>query len=191
MFAPRPFKKICFGLAILMLMVILRVGKLWAQVADPSPINFPTPKNIDNMLFYLQRDPNTNTLIYALNMQENGSINHSQPVAIYWIRYGEHGEKKELSYIQKKFAYGLITKEIAKDKFELKFVSHKALPIYLSKVDQKYIVTIAVNGKTVKINRLFVRIVGGSFWLPNVRYALIEGSDLTTGKSITEKILIK
>jgi len=191
MFAPRPFKKICFGLAILMIMVILRVGKLWAQVADPSPINFPTPKNIDNMLFYLQRDPNTNTLIYALNMQENGNINHSQPVAIYWIRYGEHGEKKELSYIHKKFAYGLITKEIAKDKFELKFVSHKASPIYLSKVDQKYIVTITVNGKTVKINRLFVRIVGGSFWLPNVRYALIEGSDLTTGKSITEKILIK
>lgn len=177
--------------ATLALLLLLLAGQLTAQISDPSPINFPIPKNIENMLFYLQRDPNTNTLIYALNLQENGSINRSQPVSIYWLRYGEHGEKKELGYIQKKFAYGLVTKEIAKDKFELRFVSHKTLPLYLSKVGEKYTVTVAVNGKTIKINRVFIRIVGGSFWLPNVRYALIEGIDLVTSKSLAEKITIK
>lgn len=100
-------------------------------------------------------------------------------------------KKKELGYIQKKFAYGLSTKEIAKDKFELKFVSHKALPLYLSKVDQKYIVTVTVENKNIRVNRIFIRIVGGSFWLPNVRYALIEGTDMATGKSTIEKISVK
>ena len=184
------FKKSFINICVLIICGLM-AGKVCAQITDPSPINFPTPKNVDHMLFYLQRDPNTNTLIYALNLQGNGSINTLNPVSIYWIRYGEHGEKKELGYIQKKFAYGLITKEIAKDKFELKFVSHKALPLYLSKVDQKYIVTVTVENKNIRVNRIFIRIVGGSFWLPNVRYALIEGTDMVTGKSTIEKISVK
>ncbi len=186
-----PFKNIFLCLLISGFIITSMVGKLYAQVSDPSPINFPTPKNVNNMLFYLQRDPNTNTLIYALNLLENGNINKSQPVSIYWIRYGEKGEKKDLGYIQRKFAYGLNSREITKDKFELRFVSHKTLPLYLSKVEQKYVVTVNVNGKTIKINRLFVRIVGGSFWLPNVRYALIEGIDLATDKAVIEKITVK
>lgn len=184
------FKKSFINICVLIICGLM-AGKVCAQITDPSPINFPTPKNVDHMLFYLQRDPNTNTLIYALNLQGNGSINTLNPVSIYWIRYGEHREKKELGYIQKKFAYGLITKEIAKDKFELKFVSHKALPLYLSKVDQKYIVTVTVENKNIRVNRIFIRIVGGSFWLPNVRYALIEGTDMVTGKSTIEKISVK
>ncbi|GAA3965302.1 hypothetical protein GCM10022246_17990 [Pedobacter ginsengiterrae] len=169
----------------------LMIDKVSAQISDPSPIAFPTPKNVANMLFYLQRDPNTNTLIYALNLAEDGSIKSDNPVSIYWVRYGEDGAKKALGYIQKKFAYGLITREITKDKFELRFVSHKALPLYLTKVDQKYIVMVTANSKNIRINRLFVRIVGGSFWLPNVRYALIEGTDMATGKPVTEKITVK
>ncbi|WP_316758555.1 DUF4833 domain-containing protein [Pedobacter aquatilis] len=184
------FKK--FFLTVLGFVIsILMVDKLYAQISDPSPIAFPTPKNVANMLFYLQRDPNTNTLIYALNLANDGSIKSDNPVSIYWVRYGEDGAKKALGYIQKKFAYGLITREITKDKFELRFVSHKALPLYLTKADQKYIVMVTANSKNIRINRLFVRIVGGSFWLPNVRYALIEGTDMATGKPVTEKIPVK
>lgn len=47
-------------------------GNLSAQSNNPSPLNFPTPKNIDDMVFYIQRDPNINTAIYAINYQENG-----------------------------------------------------------------------------------------------------------------------
>ena len=186
------YKKVSFySLSVIFIIYAFTINRIFAQVTDPSPIKFPTPKKIDNMLFYLQRDPNTNTLIYAVNLQENGTINRSNPVAIYWIRYGEKGEKKDLGYIQKKFAYGLTSKEIAKDKFELKFVSHKALPLYLTKVNQKYCVTVTANGKTINLNRIFVRIVGGSFWLPNVRYALIEGTEATTGKALTEQVMVK
>ena len=105
----------------------------------------------------------------------------------------EKGEKRELGYIQRKFAYGLNTKELSKNKFELRFASYKYLPLYLSQTnsENKYQVTVTVNGKTILISRLFVRIEGGSFWLPNVKYALVEGIELATGKNVTEKIAIK
>jgi len=184
----RTFKIISITFAF----ILIYTNAIWSQNTNPSPLNFPTPKSIDNMLFYLQRDPNINTLIYALNLEKNGEINRSQPVNAYWLRYAEKGEKKELGYIQRKFAYGILTKELSKDKFELRFVSHKKLPFYLLRSgDQKYYVSVTLNDKKIKINRIFVRIEGGSFWLPNVKYASIEGTDLTTGKPITERISVK
>lgn len=183
------YKNLYLRSAILSLISIMFYSGLWAQSKNPSPINFPTPKNVENLLFYLQRDPNTNTLIYALNLKENGNINSANPLHIYWIRYAEKGEKKDLGYIQRKFAYGMDVKDLGKDQYELRFVSHKKLPFILKKYsDKSYHASVTVNNKTIRVSRLFVRIEGGSFWLPNVKYAEIEGIEESTGKPITERI---
>jgi len=79
--------------------------QLWAQdkiVADPDLKNkdkFPIPKE-DDQLFYLQRDPNTNTVIYTLNIND-GEIDEHSPVKAHWIRYAEDGQRSDLSFIQR------------------------------------------------------------------------------------------
>ncbi|KAF2510581.1 DUF4833 domain-containing protein [Flavobacterium foetidum] len=164
-----------------------------AQSDNPSPLQFPTPKNIDDMVFYIQRDPNTNTAVYAINYQENGEINKSNPIKAYWIRYAEKGEKKDFTYMQRKFAYGLESKTVNNDEFELQFVSYKKLPLTLKKMDfdQKYHAFVNVNQKKIQIEKIFVRIEGGSFWLPNVKYAEVTGIDASSNKRITERLLLK
>lgn len=163
-----------------------------AQTDNPSPLHFPTPKNIDNMVFYIQRDPNTNTAIYAINYQENGEINKSNPIKAYWIRYAEKGEKKDFTYIQRKFAYGLESKALNNEEFELQFVSYKKLRLTLKKIglDQKYYVFAHVNQKKIQIEKIFVRIEGGSFWLPNIKYAEVTGIEAFSNKKITERLLL-
>lgn len=189
---PPTFSTPTKNLFFTVLTLFLLTTQTWAQTKDPSPINFPTPKNVDNMLFYLQRDPNTNTLIYALNLKENGSINADSPIQVYWIRYGEKGQKKDLGYIQRKFAYGIDTKALGGDKYEFHFVSHKKLSFYLQRYsDKSYHASVTINNHTIKVNRLFVRIQGGSFWFPNVRYAEVEGIDEATGKPIVERVSVK
>ena len=162
------------------------------DTSNPSPLKFPTPKGIPNQIFYLQRDPNTNTIIYALNTDKNGAVNKSEPVVIYWLRYDEGGDKKDLSYIQRKFAYGLDTKALGNDQYELRFVSHKKIPFYLMKSneDKKYHAYVTVNNKKIEIERIFLRIEGGSFWLPNVKYVEIKGTNTATDAAITERIKI-
>lgn len=162
------------------------------DTSDPSPLKFPVPKGISNQLFYLQRDPNTNTIICELNVDSKGIVDKDQPVLIYWLRYQENGEKKELGYIQRKFAYGVESKFIGKDQYELRFVSHKKLPMYLvkSEEDKKYHVYVTVNNKKIQIERIFLRIEGGSFWLPNVKYVEIKGMNTSTNSLITERIKI-
>lgn len=159
--------------------------------SDPSPLKFPTPKGIANQLFYLQRDPNTNTIICQLNADKNGVVDRKEPILVYWIRYGEKSEHQDLSYIQRKFAYGIQTKELSKDHYELRFVSHKKLPMYLQKgEDNKYHVYVTVNQKKLQIERIFVRIEGGSFWLPNVKYVEIKGIDTEKDTVVTERIKV-
>ncbi len=81
---------------------------------------FPTPTGIENLLFYIQRDPNTNTIVYTLNLDEHGQINHSSPIHPFWIRYPEGGAKKELNFIQRKFAYGINSKKLGTDQFDIR-----------------------------------------------------------------------
>ncbi|MFH7010559.1 DUF4833 domain-containing protein [Flavobacterium sp. FlaQc-52] len=184
------FRKLLIVISIL---VNILSNDLMAQAKNPSPLHFPTPKNIDNMLFYIQRDPNTNTAIYAINYQENGKINKSDPIKAYWIRYAEKGDKKDFSYIQRKFAYGIESKTVNNEEFELQFVSYKKLPLTLKKIesDQKYHVFVSVNQKKIQVEKIFVRIEGGSFWLPNVKYAEVTGIDASSNKTITERMLLK
>ncbi|WET01772.1 DUF4833 domain-containing protein [Flavobacterium sp. YJ01] len=188
-----PFKYFRKSLIIILILLNLISENLLAQSRNPSPLNFPTPKNIDNMLFYIQRDPNINTAIYALNYQENGKIEKSNPIKGYWIRYAEKGEKKDFSYMQRKFAYGIESKALNNEEFELQFVSYKKLSLTLKKLDsdQKYHVFVNINQRKIQVEKIFVRIEGGSFWLPNVKYAEITGIDVSSNKTITERIVLK
>lgn len=150
---------------------------------------FPTPADNISRLFYVQRDPNTNTIIYELNDDKNGKIvDEANPLHVYWIRYSEKGQKEELSYIQRKFAYGLTTKKLPNDQWDVRFVSYKKFPLLLTKGSNgKYHILANIDQKQIILNRIFVKIVGGSFWLPNVVYVELKGTDQTTGKEITHR----
>ena len=165
-----------------------------AQVLDdPSPLTFPTPKNIANQLFYVQRDPNINTIICQLNLNESGILDKKSPINVFWMRYADKEGKQDLNYIQRKFAYGVQTKDIGNGQYELKFVSYKKLPLLLSKstIDKKYHVYATVNNKKIQLERIFLRIEGGSFWLPNVKYVELKGYEANNpSQVITERIRI-
>lgn len=160
---------------------------------DPSPLTFPTPKNIENQLFYVQRDPNINTIICQLNLNDKGDLNNENPVNVFWMRYADKEGKKDLNYIQRKFAYGVTSKSLGNGNYELKFVSYKKLPLLLTKspTDKKYRVYVTANNKKMVLERIFLRIEGGTFWVPNVKYVEFKGYDANNiNKMVTERIKV-
>ena len=52
-------------------------------------------------------------------------VDKEDPIPVFWIRYKEERQKEDLNYIQIKFAYGVKSKEIGYNKYELNFVSCK------------------------------------------------------------------
>ncbi|GAB3582605.1 DUF4833 domain-containing protein [Hymenobacter daeguensis] len=153
---------------------------------------FPVPSGVTNQLFYLQRDPNSNTVIYQLNVDRAGKLDEDEPVNVFWIRYDEHGERKDLNFIQRKFAYGLTAEKLAADKYELKFAAYNKVRFYLLKspVDKAFHVYTTIGGKQIQLERVFLRIEGGTFWVPNVKYIEFKGLASATLQPVVERITL-
>jgi hypothetical protein len=151
---------------------------------------YPTPTGNGNQLFFIQRDPNINTLIYELNIK-NGALNEEDPVHVFWIRYAEKGQHDDLNYIQRNFAYGIKSKMINKESYEIHFVSYKKKTMYLRKSsDNKFYVFTDINKKQAILKQVFIRVNGGSFWVPNIEYVELKGIDPSTGVEVVERMKI-
>lgn len=169
---------------VLFFAAVIAVISLYAQD------KFPVPAGNPNQLFYLQRTSNTNTIVCELNL-DKGALDADDPVHVFWIRYADDGQREELNYIQKKFAYGVKAILIEKDKYELHFVSYKKYRMYLMRGNNnKFNVYATINKKEAILNRIFVKISGGSFWTPNVEYVELKGIDPSTGKEVMERMKI-
>lgn len=160
---------------------------------DRSPADtFPVPKNDPKMLFYLQRQPNTNTIIVDLNVN-NGQLNLSDPVVVSWIRYQEDGRRAKLNFIQREFAYGVQAKKVSGGAYDLNFVSYKKMKFRLEKGSDNVwrVYSVLTNGARMILDRIYVHINGGSFWKPNVEYVELKGGDPFTHKEIRERVFVK
>ena len=169
-------------------LVIISFGFLLHGFAQEK--NFPVPTGNSKQLFYLQRTPNTNTIVYELNYK-NGIIDAENPVEGFWIRYQENGQREELSFIQKKFAYGLKTRKISENQYELSFVSYKKYKLELKLgADKKFYVYTNINKKSAILTSIFIKINGGSFWSPNIEYVEIFGIEPNSNLIVKERLKI-
>lgn len=156
------------------------------------PDSFPVPR-FEHQLFYIQRSVNTNTIMYEVNLRPDGKPNPQMPVKIYWQCYAEQNQKEDLTIIQKKYAYGLNATLVNAEKqsYLLTFVSYRKKNLYLirSEHDHKYHVYTYINGRLSQLDRVYVHIVGGSFWVPNIEYLDISGHDLTGKHKTSERFI--
>lgn len=182
------YKRLLRSLLIILTMILLLSQISYAQpVVDPSKL--PTPKGC-NLLFFLQRDPDANTVVYELNFNGDGTLQENAPIKGSWIRYNEGQQFKELTAIEKKFAYGVKSKPIGEDEYEIRLVAYKKMPMYLKKsqTDNKYHIYIKDEGKDLLLKRVFVRVNDGSFWFPKVQYIDLITTNSTTGMEILKRI---
>ncbi|SMC95762.1 DUF4833 domain-containing protein [Pedobacter africanus] len=187
--APAPLaKRLLRSILIITVMLILLSQVSYAQ-KQVEQASLPTPKGC-NLLFFLQRDPDANTVVYELNYNSDGTLQTNNPIKGSWIRYEEDQKFKELTTIEKKFAYGVQSKPIGTDEYEIRLVAYKKMPMYLlrSETDHKYRIYIKDEGKNLLLKRVFVRVNGGSFWFPKVQYIDLITTNSATGMEILKRI---
>lgn len=153
------------------------------------PDRLPMPPDSPNRLFYIQRSSNANTVVYDANLLANKSLNPQSPVHTYWIRYGEKGQKEELTTIQRTLAYGLYTDRIKSEfnAYEGYFLAYRKRK-FVVKLDPRGnpIALFPINGKLQILKRVFVS-VDESTILTTVNYIELFGKDQGTGKDVYER----
>lgn len=152
---------------------------------------YPIPPKSANRLFYIQHNENKNTFVYDAIFSSKGILDELNPVDIYRILYAENGEKKPLTSIQKKLAYGLDVQKIDKNVYQLTLVSFPKQKLILKlDADKNPIVQTTINDKLITLNRVFLKQKKGTAGLSvKLEHILFYGKD-KNGKSIHEKIVL-
>ncbi len=174
------------------MLIFLLVGtglystKTFGQQVDRGTLPVPREKQ---QLFYLQRDPDANTLVYTLN-KVDGKLDDKKPVEVYWIKYEDDGEHEDLTFIQRKLAYGIQHKKLKDGEYEICLTSFKRLPLKLAYCPEArdYRAYASINNQETIVQQIFVRIDGGSMFKPNVDYIEIAGNERKSGKPVRHRI---
>ncbi len=174
---------------MLMIIAVLLLLNQFAYAQPPTDHSPADPKDC-NVLFFLQCDPDANTFVYELNYNSAGKLQHDNPIKASWIRSPQDQKFRALSSIEKKFSYGVQSKQIGDEEYEIRLVAYKKMPLYLKKsaADNKYHMYVKDEGENLLLKRVLVRINKGNLRFPKVRYIDLITTNSATGMEILKRI---
>ncbi len=150
----------------------------------------PDPKNKDTYsLFKIERSRDTNQVLYDINLNSEGKIDIKNPIRIYWIKHTMGGIEENLTWVQRKFGYGLKFIRANDSQVIFRFVSHINRDFSLKKNNEGYYkVYASSNNDIIEVNKLFIQFDGGTFLSPKVTKVELHGIDQKTHDHIIEII---
>lgn len=169
--------------------------QLTSQVTELDRIprvrpEYPVPDE-PNMLFYIERSVNSNTVVYAAHLDVHGRIDPEAPVDAYWRWYNVDGHRKPLNFIERMMAYGVNSVAHGGPGGAVTF-KVAALP------ERKLVLDLDSHGHPEALMRFGSRwarldyvylVVDDSGMLPSVTAMDILGFDKLTGKPLKEHVV--
>lgn len=153
-------------------------------VARPD---LPVPDDPD-VLVYIQQAIDRNVLVYAARRRPDGTLDPSRPVEVFWRRFNEDGRKRELSFFERVFAFGISARPAGPGRFVATVAAYR---------DREATVEIGEDGKPRALLRMGQRLVRVVYayanaergrFIPTVHHVDIHGFDVATGEAIRERV---
>lgn len=156
-------------------------------VARPE---FPVPTD-KNVIFYIQRSSNSNTVVYTANLRKDGSIDPNEPVKAFWRRFNTSGERKALSFLEDRMAYGVrARKGNAPGEYKVTFVALPGRTATLRQAaDGSIEVTLGMGKYEATPAYAYVEVKDGGV-MPKVERVRLYGRDQASGKAVVETIRV-
>jgi len=157
-----------------------------------DPQDYPVPPKTSKQLFYIQRNHNANTIMYDAHFLSDGNLDPNKPIDAYWLRYDEDSARKELSWIDKKYAYGISTKKIENrpNQYNVELVADEERSFTLKKIaPHRAVLYTRINNIPSALDHLWIQADNSGIW-PEVKYVELFGIDTTTNQPIYEKLIV-
>jgi len=160
-----------------------------ALLAGGAGEGFPVPKE-ENLIFYVQRSLNSNTIVYTARLDENGQLDARRPVDVFWRRFNDDGERKELSGIERNIAFGVRADPVPGQPgtFRMRVVSYPKRTALLKLVDGVPRLEMDVAGEPCRLDHAYLE-VDDSGSVPSVTRVDLFGYSLATGKLVKESFI--
>lgn len=140
-------------------------------------------------LFHIERNKNINIVQYDAQVSSDGRLYVKEPIVAYWIRYANKGEIKELTWIQKKFAYGLKVKlDQNTNTAKVEMAADIGRSLVVKRFGEDYRAVGDINGVKSFFNKIFIQ-ASGSGISTKVEYIELFGSSMTNQKEQYERFI--
>lgn len=150
---------------------------------------FPIPKE-ENQFFYVQRSLNANTIVYTARLDGEGRLDARRPVDVFWRRFNDDGERKELSKLERSLAFGVRADPAPGQPgaFVMRVVSYPKRSAVLKLVDGVPRLEAKVTGEPSRLDHAYLE-VDESGSVPSVTRVDLYGYSLATGKLVKESFI--
>jgi hypothetical protein len=145
-----------------------------------------------NQLFYVQRSPNSNTVIYAAKLDAKGHLNPSAPVEAFWRKFNIDGSKQPLNFIERMTAYGVKLDQHKAGQpvtFAIAALPERKLTLSLDG-EHRPQALMQIGSHKVKVAYVYLHVVEGGL-MPSVPDLDVFGTDTASGKAIHEHLIQK
>ena len=153
----------------------------------PLPVQADTPAR--QHLFHIERSKNANIVQYDAQVGADGKLFKKEPVVGYWIRLAEEGQVKELSWVQRTFAFGFDTKlDKSRESAELHMKADVGRKINIIRNGDEYRATIMIDAALSYFEKMYIDASRNGMSL-KVRFVELHGEDMQTGEVRYEKFV--
>ena len=136
-------------------------------------------------LFQFERSKNRNYICYDVNTT-NEIIDRKDPIHAYWIQAETDGKTNELSFFQKKMAFGYKIVNSGSNDITITLQAYDKLLIHVYKKDGKWVATTKMNGREIIITKMYAQLRSPKSL--HVEYVDIYGKTLKGGEQVCERI---
>ena len=157
-----------------------------------AQVSYPVPAKSKDMLFYLQRTFNRNTIVFELNRKEDNTLDLTNPVKLHWIRYEENSQDMNLTKVQRMiFGFKCIPTNKTNTSFLLVNKKIDKLKINLEKTNSAdYKAFMKINNQKTELESIFIRTEENGLGMSvKVKYVEVTGISTESKKRNSERIL--
>jgi hypothetical protein len=182
-------KKLCLVLALLAA-VPAEARDFTSSITESAEVTALRPEfkvpDEPNQLFYVQRSPNSNSVIYAAKLDAQGN---PQGVEAFWRKFNIDGSKQPLNFIERMMAYGVKVQNSKPITFTIAALPERKLTLGVD-AQHRPQALMQVGSHTVKVAYVYLQVVEGGL-MPSVPSLDVMGTDIASGKAIHEHLIQK
>ena len=159
-----------------------------AEIQQLRP-EFKVPEE-PNQLFYVQRSPNANTVVYAAKLDGQGNFDSGTPVEAFWRKFNIDGSKQPLNFMERMMAYGVKLsprKPGQPVSFAIAALPQRKLTLSWDAQHHPQ-ATMTIGSKVVKLAYVYLHVVESGL-LPSVPQLDIFGTEIASGKAVHEHLV--
>lgn len=139
-------------------------------------------------LFVIQRSLNANEVHYDVKTGADGAL-AEEPVVAYWVMKAEDGHREDLTFLERKMAYGFEVSGSGSER-DVTLVAWDLRKIRLTRVGERWRGRTSIDGQDAYLTRLFIQSEDGGV-KPKVLFVDVFGEAVDGGKAVQEHMVQK